>query len=183
MMEDGNKSGPEDLDVDVASRGTSVVGAPPLTRRNLPMMLLLVRERVISRFRPLLHANGLTEQQWRILRVVHDAHALEQRQIAQACGMSAPSLAGVLSRMEALGLVKRARPAHDQRRVRVVLTAGSRDLVAVLAPQIEGVYRQLEADLGAAVIGDLIQSLDSILATLDGLRDGDASMAAESNDD
>lgn len=173
MTKDPGKPSPTSLRDTGRSRGTSVVGAPPLTRRNLPMMLLLVRERVVARFRPVLHAHGLTEQQWRILRVVHDANTLEQREIALACGMSAPSLAGVLARMESLGLVKRARPAHDQRRVRVGLTARSRELVAVLAPQIEAIYRQLETDIGPGVIGELIHSLDSILATLDGLREAD----------
>lgn len=165
----------DDPAAETGSSSPPVVAAPPLTRRNLPMMMLLVRELVVARFRPLLHVHGLTEQQWRILRVVHDARRIEQRQISQACGISAPSLAGVLARMESLGLVKRARPAHDQRRVEVDLTTRSRELVSVLAPQIEAVYRQLESDIDPQVISSLFDALETMLTTFDQLRDADPS--------
>lgn len=183
MNKDLDNSDTDDLEAEGGPDDTSAVGAPPLTRRNLPMMLLMVRERVVARFRPLLHVHGLTEQQWRILRVVHDARRLEQRQISRACGISAPSLAGVLARMESLGLVTRARPPHDQRRVEVDLTPRSRELVQMLAPQIEGVYRQLETDIDPAVISSLIDSLDTMLATFDKLRDGESSTAEPASDD
>ncbi|MDO9215991.1 MAG: homoprotocatechuate degradation operon regulator HpaR, partial [Lacisediminimonas sp.] len=37
-------------------------------RRNLPHLLLQAREALMTRFRPFLNANGITEQQWRIIR-------------------------------------------------------------------------------------------------------------------
>ena len=42
----------------------------PLKRRNLPLMMLHAREHVIAHFRPVLKANGITEQQWRIVRLL-----------------------------------------------------------------------------------------------------------------
>lgn len=149
------------------SEGTAPSAAPPLMRRNLPMLLLLVRERMLTRFRPVLGEKGLTEQQWRILRVVHDAGRLEQHQIAAACGLLAPSLAGVLARMEGLGLVERTRLAHDQRRIEVGLTDQSRALVTELAPRIEAVYRQLEAEIDPDAMANLEHCLDAVLAALD----------------
>ncbi|MGM3243097.1 hypothetical protein ACS2VP_27140, partial [Bacillus cereus group sp. Bc237] len=38
--------------------------------RSLPMALLRSRESVMVRFRPMLRAHGLTEQQWRVLRAM-----------------------------------------------------------------------------------------------------------------
>jgi hypothetical protein len=49
--------------------------------RNLPLLLLQAREGVIAHFRPILHAHGLTEQQWRIVRALLDQGPLEPRQI------------------------------------------------------------------------------------------------------
>lgn len=141
----------------------------PLTRlahRNLPLLLLQAREAVIANFRPILNAHGLTEQQWRILRALADAGPLEPRQIVELCRISSPSLAGVLSRMDDLGLVKRERMAGDARRVRVSITPKSRALAAKMAPQIEATYADIEARIGAEFIGRFYQTLDELIALL-----------------
>ena len=51
-----------------------------------------------SRFRPILNAHGVTEQQWRIIRVLIDSGPREPREIVTLCGISSPSLAGILAR-------------------------------------------------------------------------------------
>src|SRR5271170_5854574 len=120
-----------------------------LRHRNLPLLLLQAREQVITRFRPILNEHGVTEQQWRIVRALIDTGPLEPREIGELCRISSPSLAGVLSRMEELGYIRRKRLDHDQRRVRVSLTPRSRALAARMAPQIEAAYREIEAMMGA----------------------------------
>lgn len=139
---------------------------PRMAHRNLPLLLLQAREAVIANFRPILHAHGLTEQQWRILRALADAGPLEPRQIVEGCSISSPSLAGVLSRMDDLGLVQRERMAGDARRVRVSLTAKSRTLAATMAPQIAATYADIEARIGAEFIGRVYQTLDELIALL-----------------
>ena len=82
--------------------GTSLSMTAKATRlhhRNLPLLLLQARERVISHFRPILNANGVTEQQWRIVRVLYEKPSLEPREIVELCRISSPSMAGVLARM------------------------------------------------------------------------------------
>jgi homoprotocatechuate degradation regulator HpaR len=119
-----------------------------LSHRNLPLLLLQAREQVIARFRPILNEHGITEQQWRIVRALIDTGPLEPREIGELCRISSPSLAGVLSRMEELGYIRRKRLEHDQRRLRVSLTPRSRALSARMAPQIEATYRGIEALIG-----------------------------------
>jgi len=138
-----------------------------LHHRNLPLLLLQARERVLSHFRPILNANGVTEQQWRIVRVLYEARSLEPREIVELCRISSPSLAGVLARMEELGLVARRRLPHDQRRVRVSLTARARAMAARMAPQIDATYRRIERTIGAEFSVRLQQTLDQLLATLE----------------
>jgi homoprotocatechuate degradation regulator HpaR len=137
---------------------------PGLKHRNLPLLLLLAREGVIARFRPVLKAHGLTEQQWRILRVLVEVESLEPRQIVRMCGLSSPSLAGILARMEDQGLVARAGLAHDRRRQAISATARSHALAARLAPEIERVYAALEEQLGPAFIAQVYAALDSLIA-------------------
>lgn len=134
--------------------------------RNLPLLLLQARERVISHFRPILHAHGITEQQWRVIRVLLEVPGLEPRQISELCTISSPSLAGVLERMAQAGYVLRRRLDHDQRRVHVSLTPLSRKLAASMAPQIDTIYRRLEKIMGADFFAQLEPTLDLLLEEL-----------------
>lgn len=134
--------------------------------RNMPLLLLQTRECVLARFRPVLKAHGLTEQQWRILRLLMETGPLEPRQIGQRCAISSPSMAGILARMEALGLVVRERLAHDQRRLRVTPTASSQALVQRIAPRIDAEYTAIEAQLGATLVATLLATLDEVMARL-----------------
>lgn len=133
---------------------------------NLPLLLLQVRERVIARFRPVLNAQGLTEQQWRIMRALNDTGPLEPRQIVELCGISSPSLAGVLARMDELGLVSRERLEHDQRRLLVSLTAKSRALLVRMAPRVDAAYAEIEDRVGKQRMDDVYRMLDELIARL-----------------
>src|ERR1700688_1208125 len=100
--------------------------------RNLPMLLLRAREKMMERFRPLITAHGLTEQQWRVIRALNEHGPMEPRQISGICTISSPSMAGVLGRMESLDLITKERFIDDQRRVLVSLTKTSIKLVHAL---------------------------------------------------
>ena len=139
---------------------------PHTMHRNLPMLLLRARELMMARFRPLLTAQGLTEQQWRIIRALHENGPLEPRQLCALCTISSPSLAGVLARMEDLGHVTKRRFEDDQRRVRVSLTAQSADIVERMAPLLEAEYRALEEQVGMKVVGDLYVAVDALIKAL-----------------
>lgn len=140
-------------------------------RRNLPLLLLQARERVLAQFRAILNAHGVTEQQWRIIRALYETGPLEPRQIVTACGISSPSLAGVLARMEELGLVARERLDHDQRRLRVSLTSRSRAMAARMAPDIEATYARLDAMFEPAFMHELHRMLDTLVDRLGNRRD------------
>lgn len=131
--------------------------------RNLPLLFLQAREAVFAGFRPTLNQAGVTEPQWRVLRVLLEYDALEPRQIGEICYLSSPSLAGILSRMDDLGLVSRKRLEHDQRRVHVSVTEKGRALAASLAPQIDQVYRQLEELLGSEFVEALYGVLNEVI--------------------
>ncbi len=141
--------------------------ASPFTHRNLPLLLLQAREAVFVRFRPILNDAGVTEQQWRILRALLEHDALEPRQIGDICCLSSPSLAGILARMEDLGLIHRQRLPHDQRRVLVSASDQGAALAQRLAPRIEATYRELEETLGPAFTDEVYRLLDRLIQRLD----------------
>jgi homoprotocatechuate degradation regulator HpaR len=138
-----------------------------IAHENLPLLLLQVREGVLKRFRPVLLANGFTEQQWRIIRAIHERGPLEPREIGVLCGLSSPSLAGVLARMDEAGMVKRSRLKNDQRRVLVALTAQSLRMVEKLAPEINATYDDIESMLGKNRAKQLVRILRDACKALD----------------
>lgn len=132
--------------------------------RNLPLLMLQAREAIISRFRPLLNAAGITEQQWRVIRALLEKGPLEPREIGTICQISSPSLAGILARMDEMALIQRERFSHDQRRVKVSVADKGMNLAAQLSPQIEAVYHDLETQLGQGFVDQLYASLDDLIA-------------------
>lgn len=141
----------------------------PLKHRNLALLLLQARERIMGNFRRILNHHGLTEQQWRVIRAIHDHGApMEQWQICATCHILSPSLAGVLARMEAMQLVDRNRVDTDQRRILVALTERSNELIEAIAPLVEWQYASLEKSVGAETVRNLYAALDLFLANHNG---------------
>ena len=141
----------------------------PFTHRNLPRLLLQAREAVMAHTRPGLRSEGLSDQQWRVLRVLGEDHArggsgVETGRVAREAFILGPSLSGVLTRMERDGLIERARDAQDQRRSVVRPTATGLQRVRTLSTTIEAHYAWMEAHLGKAKLQQLYDLLDEVIA-------------------
>jgi len=137
-----------------------------LRHRNLPQLMLQAREALMAQFRPILNENGVTEQQWRIIRGLLTHGPLEPRQLCELCQISSPSIVGVLLRLEEAGLVVRERMADDQRRIRVSLTSRSRGLGRRMIPAIEERYASIEKQAGIETLQQAYDALDALLARL-----------------
>lgn len=77
----------------------------PTTQRSLPMALLRARENVMAPIRAMLSASGLTEQQWRLLRVLSESGPLEATILANRAALLLPSQTRIVQSMEKRGLV------------------------------------------------------------------------------
>src|SRR5947207_14881770 len=64
--------------------------------RALPGALLRAREAVMDRLRPVLRACDLTEQQWRVLRVLSVGGEIEVMRLAREALVRPPSLSRIL---------------------------------------------------------------------------------------
>lgn len=132
--------------------------------RNLPRLLLQAREAVMAHARPSLRAQGLSDQQWRVLRVLGEHGVVETGRVAREAFILGPSLTGVLARMERDGLIERARDPQDQRRTVVEATAKGRKLVDRLSHSIEAHYAWMEQSLGKDKLAQLYALLDEVIA-------------------
>jgi homoprotocatechuate degradation regulator HpaR len=131
--------------------------------RNLPRLLLQARESVMAHTRPGLREHGLSDQQWRVLRVLGEHGTVETGRVAREAFILGPSLTGVLARMERDGLVKRERDPADQRRTVVQATAKGLKAVEKLSRTIEAHYEWMEASLGKQKLTQLYDLLDQVI--------------------
>ena len=136
---------------------------PPFVHRNLPRLLLQARESVMAHTRPGLREHGLSDQQWRVLRVLGEHGVVETGRVAREAFILGPSLTGVLNRMERDGLVRRKRDATDQRRTVVEPTAKGRKAVTKLSHGIEAHYAFMEKSLGKQKLARLYTLLDAVI--------------------
>ena len=136
--------------------------------RNLPRLLLQAREAVMAHTRPSLREQGLSDQQWRVLRVLGehaaDPGGVETGRVAREAFLLGPSLTGVLTRMERDGLIHRSRCPDDARRTVVRATAQGLALVDTLSQTIEAHYAWVESQLGKAALSRLYALLDELIA-------------------
>ena len=139
--------------------------------RNLPRLLLQAREAVMAHTRPSLRGHGLSDQQWRVLRVLGEQGTVETGRIAREAFILGPSLTGVLARMERDGLIRRARDPQDQRRTVVEATAKGAKLVERLSHTVETHYAWMEKQFGTAKLAQLYRLLDEVIA-LEGATEG-----------
>jgi homoprotocatechuate degradation regulator HpaR len=135
-----------------------------LAHRNLPRLLLQARESLMVRTRPSLREHGLSDQQWRVLRVLGEHGTVETGRVAREAYILGPSLTGVLARMERDGLVRRERDPADQRRTVVEATAKGLKMVERLSRSVEGHYQWLEKSLGRQKLAQLYELLDELIA-------------------
>src|SRR3569832_288423 len=132
--------------------------------RNLPRLLLQAREAVMAHTRPSLRGHGLSDQQWRVLRVLGEHGTVETGRVAREAYILGPSLTGVLTRMERDGLVRRERDPADQRRTVVEATAKGLKLVDKLSRTVETHYAWMEQQLGKTQLAQIYALLDEEIA-------------------
>jgi homoprotocatechuate degradation regulator HpaR len=136
--------------------------------RNLPRLLLEAREAVMLHTRPSLREHGLSDQQWRVLRVLgehaHEPGGVETGRVATEAFLLGPSLTGVLTRMARDGLIERQRCPQDARRTVVRATPAGLAKVQALSQTIEAHYTWMAEHLGPTQLTALYHLLDQLIA-------------------
>ncbi|AYF87843.1 homoprotocatechuate degradation operon regulator HpaR [Pseudomonas sp. JS3066] len=134
----------------------------PETRPSLTLTLLQAREATMSFFRPLLNQHDLTEQQWRVIRLLRQHGELESYQLADLACILKPSMTGVLARLERDGMVVRRKAPQDQRRVLVNLTEKGQQCFVSMSSGMEANYQKIQDQFGEAKLKQLFELLNEL---------------------
>jgi MarR family transcriptional regulator, 2-MHQ and catechol-resistance regulon repressor len=94
--------------------------------------LLRAGRSVLARVEPRLAAAGLTPTQFGVMEAILHKGPLGQRELSRKVLTSAGNMTDLVDKLEARGLVRRARQKSDRRAVHVELTPAGRDLIEPL---------------------------------------------------
>ena len=133
--------------------------------RSLPMMLYRTLDAVMPRFRQIFNEFGLTEQQWRVLRVLWQHEQIAFHELADLTLIPAPSLVGVVDRLTKNELAGRRRSEADRRNVFVHATEQGKALESKVRPRVDKAYRELRASIDDRTWSALINGLEEISST------------------
>ena len=122
---------------------------------SLPMLLLRAREAALTYFRGVLSEHGLTEQQWRVLRVLNEEDALSASVVAERTALLPPSVTRIVKALAERDLLLSQRSNADARELRLQLTDHGRALVQEIAPRSEAQYVRMEERLSTDRLRDL----------------------------
>ena len=133
--------------------------------RQVCFALAATSRSVIGLYRPVLEPMGLTHPQYLVMLALWERSPRTVRDIGEALHLDPATLSPLLKRLEAAGLLTRARSAADERALDVALTPAG----AALRTEAERVPAQIVARLGMPV------------AELEAIRDGLTRLLAASS--
>ena len=128
------------------------------------MLLMRAREVLMMRFRSHLRCHDITEQQWRILRVLAERKSVDMFELSQLCIIQPSSLSRIIPLLVSRGLLCRKGDRKDQRRVLVSLTPKGQSLFRFMSAESTKIYARLEADITATRLAEIYRVLDYLIA-------------------
>ncbi|ASP23103.1 MarR family protein [Antarctobacter heliothermus] len=135
----------------------------PSTSRSLPIALIRAREGVMSPIRDMLSETGITEQQWRVLRVLSEYGVLDAKTLADRSSLLFPSLTRIAATLREKGLVTQTRDDQDRRRQFIKITPEGQKIIDDRADQAALIVEGFKATLGI----ENYETLLDLLALLD----------------
>ena len=134
----------------------------PLTSRSLPIAMLRARENMMAPIRQMLNKAGVTEQQWRVLRVLDERGMMDPKDLAQAACLLNPSLTRIMQLLEKKALIARHDHPTDRRKVLLEITDDGRALLRAAAPESNAIFARLVERYGRERMDRLLDLLNEL---------------------
>lgn len=141
--------------------------------RSLAGTLLAAREAVMAPIRPLLRDAGVTDQQWRVLRVLADAGPLDASGIAERALLYAPSVTRILRELVDRDFLSRAIDDADRRRSVIEITPAGIALVRSTAARTAHILARYGDAFGADRLERFIAEAADLARTLESFAPSD----------
>ena len=133
---------------------------------SLPMVLNRTLDAIMPPYRDLFPEFGVTEQQWQVLRLLWEQKHLTSSQISNFTLLPAPSLVGILDRLEKKGLVSRLRSTLDRRQVHIAITLKGQKLQEKVIPRVQSIQELNKKNFSTEDWVQINSILNKFLSTL-----------------
>jgi MarR family transcriptional regulator, lower aerobic nicotinate degradation pathway regulator len=107
---------------------------------------------------------GVTPVQFAALQAVQNAPGTDQRTLARTIGFDTSTIAGVIDRLEARGLMLRSASAQDRRVRLLTLTPAGEQLLVDVLPSMRRAQERILAPLPAQERGEFMRMLAVLIA-------------------
>lgn len=131
-------------------------------QNSLTINLLHLRELVMLHYRPMFKKYNVTEQQWRILRFLHEFPNSTIESIGSTVAISNASLTGILNRMEKVDWIYRTPSDTDRRCTYINLTDNGMSFFQSALDDCYDCYTELEKNIGTHELRTLESMIQSI---------------------
>lgn len=111
----------------------------------------------------MLAKHDITEQQWRVLRVLAESGPLEATELAGRASILPPSLTRIIKAMEERKFITRSKVKEDGRRALLAISAAGGALIEDLAPERSAIYDAIERRYGADQHEHLLDMLEGLI--------------------
>ena len=135
--------------------------------RSLPIALLRARERAVRPLRGMLTDVGVTEQQWRVLRVLYEEGETEANKVADRACLFMSSMTRIGQALVTQGLISRRQNPADRRRLFLSITSKGRRIIDDNAARSRATTERLRRRFGE----DRYETLLDLLSELNRLDD------------
>lgn len=127
------------------------------------MMLYKTLDAVMPDFRAIYLEHGVTEQQWRVLRVLWEHESMPVLELAELTLISPPSLVGIIDRLSKMAMVTRIRSTRDRRVVYIRITQKGVSLKELVSPKVDAVYARLEQSIETELWEKMLEAMNKIV--------------------
>lgn len=134
--------------------------ALPSTRRSIPIALIRAREKVMTPIREMLADSGITEQQWRILRVLEEFGPQDASTLAERACLLLPSQTRIVQTLLEKGLVTRQADERDRRKQTVAITDAGRAIIEEKLDDAKAIAARIEEVIGKEKLAQLLDILE-----------------------
>lgn len=138
----------------------------PPYRESLAGVLLAAREAAMAPFRPMLRDAGVTEQQWRVLRVLDNQGPTDPTRLANLALLYSPSVARILRELADRKLIIRKQDPTDLRRAVISLSNSGRALIRETSRYTVRALNEYTERFGAERLERLIDELRAFTETI-----------------
>ena len=128
--------------------------------RTLPYALLRAREGTMVLFRPMLAKHGLSEQSWRVIRILHEFGELDIGQLSRHTLILSPSLSRMIKTMQARKLIVASNGKLDQRRTMLKNSVKAERLMHKVTADAALIYEEIERDFTTRDMEKLLHFLE-----------------------